>query len=364
MNGGSRSWMALALVAGLGWLIYLLAPVITPFAVAAALAYFGDPLVDRFEVMGIRGWKMGRTLAVVLVFFIMAGFFAILLLIIVPLLIEQLRLLVDRFPAYVEWATGTAWPWVAGQLGLDAGLLDTARITEVLKAYWKELSGAAFTLIETLGRGGQTVLRWVTNLVLVPVVTFYLMRDWDLLVRGIRDLLPRRILGDAERLAGEIDEVLGAFVRGQLIVMLALGLIYTLGLWLVGIDLAFLIGMGAGLLSIVPYLGSIVGLAVAAGAALFQYHDLLHLVLVVAVFGAGQMAEGMLLTPKLVGDRIGLHPVAVIFAVLAGGQLFGFLGILLALPAAAALNVVVRHARERYHGSTLYREEAPPDPDS
>ena len=364
MSTESRSWLTLAIIAGLGWLIYLLAPVITPFAAAAALAYFGDPLVDRLEVMGIWKWKMGRTLAVVLVFLIMTAVFIILLLIIVPMLAEQFRLLVDRFPAYIEWLSGTAWPWIAGQLGLDASLLDTARITEMLKSYWKELSSAAFTVIETLGRGGQAVLHWVTNLVLIPVVTFYLMRDWDLLIQGIHDLLPRKIVADVSSLAKDIDDVLGAFIRGQLIVMLALGLIYTLGLWLVGIDLAFLIGMGAGLLSIVPYLGSIVGLAVAAGAALFQFHDLLHLLLVLVVFTGGQMAEGMLLTPRLVGDRIGLHPVAVIFAVLAGGQLFGFLGILLALPAAAALNVMVRHARERYHESSLYQRESRPETDT
>ncbi len=358
MSTESRSWLILAVVAALGWLLYLLAPVITPFAVAAALAYFGDPLVDRLEVMGIRGWKFGRTLAVVLVFLIMIAVFVLFLVLVVPLLTEQVRLLVERFPAYLEWATGTAWPWVAGQLGLDVSGLDTAGATELLKSYWKEVSGAAVTVIETLGRGGQAVLQWITNLVLVPVVTFYLMRDWDLLMQGIQDLLPRKVVDEVSGLAKEIDDTLGAFVRGQLMVMLALGVIYSLGLWLVGIDLAFLIGMGAGALSIVPYLGSIVGLAVAAGAALFQYHDLLHLVLVLVVFAGGQMAEGMFLTPKLVGDRIGLHPVAVIFAVLAGGQLFGFLGILLALPAAAALNVMVRHARQRYRESSLYGRES------
>jgi predicted PurR-regulated permease PerM len=358
MNTESQSWFMLAVVIFLGWLIYLLAPVITPFAAATALAYFGDPLVDKLENKGIRSWKMGRTLAVVLVFMFMVVVFVVLLLIIVPLLTDQVRLLVDRFPAYIEWASQTAWPWIAGQLGLDSSLLDTATITEMLKSYWKELSKAAFTVFETIGRGGQAVIQLLTNLVLIPVVTFYLLRDWDLLIRGIHDLLPRTIVDDISRLAKEIDEVLGAFLRGQFVVMMALGTIYTIGLWLVGIDLAFLIGMGAGLLSIVPYLGSIVGLAVAAGAALFQYHDLTHLLLVLVVFSGGQMAEGMLLTPKLVGDKIGLHPVTVIFAVLAGGQLFGFLGILIALPVAAALNVVVRHARDRYHGSVLYKRES------
>jgi len=358
MTPGSRGWLVLAAAVVAGWLVYLLAPVITPFAAALAIAYFGDPLVDRLENKGVRAWRMGRTLAVVLVFLLMVVAFVAMLLVIVPLLADQVRVLVERFPAYLEWLTGTAWPWVAGQLGMDATVLDTGRITALLKAYWRELSQAAFALMETLGRGGQAVIHWVTNLVLIPVVTFYLMRDWDLLIRGVRDLVPRNMVDDVTRLAGEIDGVLSAFVRGQLIVMLALGVIYSLGLWLVGIDLAFLIGMGAGLLSIVPYLGSILGLAAAAIAALFQFHDIFHLLMVLLVFGGGQLAEGMLLTPRLVGDRIGLHPVAVIFAVLAGGQLFGFLGILLALPVAAALNVVVRHAHGRYRTSSLYGRES------
>ena len=358
MSTESQSWFVLAAVAACGWLIYLLAPVITPFATAAALAYFGDPLVDRLEKISIRTWALGRTLAVVLVFLVMIGVFVVLLVVIIPLLMDQFRQLAVRFPAYLDWLSTTAIPWMTGQLGFEASALDTGQLTEVLKSYWKEISVAAFSVAETLGRGGQALLVLVTNLVLIPVVTFYLMRDWDLLINGIHDLLPRGIVDRVSALASEIDDVLGAFLRGQLMVMLALGLIYWLGLWLIGIDFAFLIGMGAGALSIVPYLGSIVGLSVAAMAALFQYHDSLHLILVLGVFASGQMAEGMLLTPRLVGDRIGLHPVAVIFAVLAGGQLFGFLGILLALPAAAAINVLVRHAHESYRNSELYKQKS------
>ena len=201
----------------------------------------------------------------------------------------------------------------------------------------------------------MAVAALLTNLILIPVVTFYLLRDWDRLVRGIHDLLPRNMEAEISQMASDIDKVLGAFFRGQLMVMFALGFIYTIGLSLVGIELAVLIGMGAGLLSIVPYLGSIVGVLVAAGAAIFQFQDAFHLVMVLLVFGVGQAAEGMYLTPKLVGDQIGLHPVTVIFAVLAGGQLFGFLGILLALPVAAALNVLVRHMHQAYRQSELYQ---------
>ncbi len=350
----SRSWLLLALLAVAGWLVYLLAPVITPFAISAVLAYFGDPLVDRLEKASLWRWKVGRTLAVIIVFVLMLSLLTLILLILVPLLVDQVRLLVERFPDWIEWFSGTALPWLTSKVGFELKGFDAAQFTGMLKQYWKEISTAAFGVIDVISRGGVAVATWLTHLILIPVVTFYLLRDWDALVRGIHDLLPRNMEAEISRLAAEVDEVLGAFFRGQLMVMLALGVIYTLGLSVVGIELAVLIGMGAGLLSIVPYLGSIVGVLIAAVAAIFQFQDSFHLVMVLLVFAVGQAAEGMYLTPKLVGDRIGLHPVTVIFAVLAGGQLFGFLGILLALPVAAALNVLVRHAHQKYRRSDLY----------
>lgn len=352
----TRSWFILALVLALGWLIYLLAPVITPFAIAAGLAYLMDPTVDRIEHWHIRSWKFGRTLAVVLVFVLLTTLLVVGLLVVIPLLVRQTRELIQQMPQYLDWLTHAALPWVSERLGISIASLDTAGISEVLRNYWKELSTAAFSVMETLGRGGQRVMTVVVNLVLIPVVAFYLMRDWDKMIQAIQDLLPRSVVGKVSVLASEIDEVLSAFLRGQLMVMIALGIIYALGLRLMGLQAAFLIGMTAGLLSIVPYLGTAVGLALAIGVALFQFGDLLHLGLVLVVFGVGQSLESMVLTPKLVGDRIGLHPVAVIFAVLAGGQLFGFLGILLALPVAAALNVLLRHIHEVYQASALYRD--------
>jgi predicted PurR-regulated permease PerM len=350
----SRGWLLLALLAGGGWLVYLLAPVITPFAISAVLAYFGDPIVDRLERVSIWRWKVGRTVAVSIVFMLMVVLITIILLILIPLLADQIRLLVERFPQWIEWFSGTVLPWVAGKLGFELADFDPARFSDMLKEYWKEISTAAFNVIDFISRGGMAVATWLTHLVLIPVVTFYLLRDWDSMIRGIHDLLPRNMEAEISRLASEVDDVLGAFFRGQLMVMLALGIMYSIGLSLVGIELAVLIGMGAGLLSIVPYLGSIVGVLVAIGAAIFQFHDWFHPVMVLLVFGVGQSAESMFLTPKLVGDKIGLHPVTVIFAVLAGGQLFGFLGILLALPVAAALNVLVRHMRQKYRQSDLY----------
>ena len=356
MTTESRNWLILASLAAAGWLVYLLAPVITPFAISAVLAYLGDPLVDRLEKFAIGRWKIGRTLAVSLVFVLMLLLLAVILVIVVPLLVEQVRLLVKLSPRWIDWFSGTALPWMAVKLGFDPANFDTAHVTQMLKDYWREISSAAFKVVDYISRGGMAVAALLTNLILIPVVTFYLLRDWDLLIRATRDLLPRSIEAGFARMLKEVDQVLGAFFRGQLMVMLALGIIYAAGLSLVGIDLAVLIGMGAGLLSIVPYLGSIAGVLVAAGAAIFQFQDVFHLLMVLLVFAVGQSAEGMYLTPKLVGDSIGLHPVAVIFAVLAGGQLFGFLGILLALPVAAAINVLVRNLLKKYRQSGLYQE--------
>jgi len=357
MTPDSRQWFLLALAAAFFWLVYRLAPVITPFVISAALAYLGDPVVDRLEKVSIGKWHISRTLAVSIVFVLMTGGMFLLFLIVFPLLQKQVEHLVQSVPGALEWFAGTVLPWLQAKLGLTSLSLDTETITHALQAYWKELSSATLSVLGTVSRSGQAVLGWLINLVLIPVVTFYLLRDWDLLVDGIRKLLPRRIESAVIRLSSEIDEVLAAFVRGQLIVMFALGVIYTAGLWLLGLDLAFIIGMGAGLLSIVPYLGTMVGLVAAVLAAAFQFQDLFSMAMVLLVFAVGQTLEGMVLTPRLVGDRIGLHPVAVIFAILAGGQLFGFLGILLALPVTAALNVLVRHLRDEYTKSTLYHED-------
>jgi predicted PurR-regulated permease PerM len=353
----SRNWFILVLVIVMGWLIYALAPVITPFVISAGLAFLGDPLVDRLERVRFIRWKISRTVAVVLVFLLISALLLLVLFFLLPLFRGQVERLVENAPAMFEWLAGTAVPWLQQNLGLAVFELDAESLAEALKAYWKEASTALLGVLGTVSRGGQAVLNWLMNLVLVPVVTFYVLRDWDALVEGVRTLIPRNAEPVVSQLCREIEEVLGAFIRGQLMVMIALGLIYTFGLWLLGLDLALIIGMGAGLLSIVPYLGTLVGVVAALIAAVFQFQDLLHPVLVLVVFAAGQTMEGMVLTPKLVGDRVGLHPVAVIFAVLAGGQLFGFLGILLALPVASALNVLVGYMHQRYRESGLYLQQ-------
>ena len=353
----SRGWFGLALIVGIGWLFYLLEPVITPFVISAGLAYLGDPLVDRLERLKFFKWHVNRTVAVLIVFLLIAATLVVMLLIFLPMLRDQLAHFVNKAPEMFEWLVGTALPWVQAKLGFSAFTLDAHSVTEALKSYWKEVSSALVGVAGTVSRGGQVVMAWVMNLVLVPVVTFYLLRDWDQLVEGVRTLIPRNVEPVASALGRQINEVLGAFIRGQLMVMLALGVIYSAGLWAVGLDLALIIGMAAGLLSIVPYLGTMLGLVAALIVAVFQFQDVLHPVLALLVFAVGQSLEGMVLTPKLVGDRVGLHPVAVIFAVLAGGQLFGFLGILLALPVASALNVLVGYLHQKYRVSRVYLKE-------
>jgi predicted PurR-regulated permease PerM len=334
----------------IGGLLYLLAPILTPFLLSALLAYLGDPIVDRLEAR-----KLSRTMAVVTVFLVIILMLLIVLLFLVPLLEGQVIYLIQRLPVYLDWFQEKVLPWLQHEMGMDIDLLDLGTLRSQLLQYVDKFGGFAAGLLYSVSRSTTLVLRWVINLLLIPVVTFYLLRDWDLLVARVGDLLPRRIEPVVASLARESNEVLGAFLRGQFLVMLALGMIYSLGLHVIGLDFALLLGMLAGLLSFVPYLGFVVGITTAGVASLLQYYDLIHLLLVVIVFAVGQALEGLLLTPKLVGDRIGLHPVAVIFAVLAGGQLFGFFGVLLALPAAAVIKVLLRHTHDEYLKSVLYQ---------
>ncbi|HEU4669358.1 MAG TPA: AI-2E family transporter [Dyella sp.] len=346
----SRRWQLLAIAAVIGYLIYLLAPVLMPFAIAAMLAYLGDPLADRLEKFG-----MGRTLAVTIVFVVLLLLTVGALLLLIPLISRQVDNLIQNLPRYGEWVRDTALPWVQAKLRLDPHVFDTGRLVDAVK----EHMGSIGTVLGKISRSGVGVIMWMTNLVLIPVVAFYLLRDWDRLVAWIDAMLPRSVEPTVAHLARESDKVLGAFVRGQLLVMLALGLFYGAGLSLVGLSVGPLIGMVAGLLSFVPYLGFIIGFGAAVIAVLVQYGDWAHLLLVCGVFVIGQLLEGYVLVPKLVGDKIGLHPVAVIFAVLAGGYLAGFLGVLLALPAASVILVLLRYLTERYRSSDLYMDTGP-----
>lgn len=341
-------WLAVFVITSV--LIYLLAPILMPFISAAVLAYIADPLVDKLEK------KMSRTLAVSIVFIALSLIALILLLIVLPLVERQIVILAEKLPLYIDRAQHYLVPLMKEQLGIDVGLFDLNMLKQSLSEYWKTAGGIAANIVGSISRSGLILAGWIANFVLMLVVTFYLLRDWDALVAKIHALIPRKNEKTVVVIAKESDEVLGAFFRGQMLVMFVLSIVYTVGLMIVGIDTALLIGGLSGMVSFVPYLGFIVGIVVASIAALMQFQDIMPLFYVAIVFMIGQMLEGMLLTPWLVGDKIGLHPVAVIFSVLAGGQLFGFVGVLLALPVAAVIAVVLRHVHERYTQSELYAE--------
>lgn len=239
-------------------------------------------------------------------------------------------------------------------MGFPVEIFDVSSIKQTFVEYWTNVSQVAGSLFSYMTRSGFAILQWLTNLVLVPVLTFYLLRDWDDIVARFRALLPRRYAKQVIALSLECDEMLAAFIRGQLMVMFALAIIYTLGLSFIGLELALLLGVIAGIVSFVPYLGLIVGIGLAGVAAFFQFHEWMPVIMVAVVFGVAQLIEGMVLTPRFVGERIGLHPVAVLFAVMAGAQLFGFIGVLLALPVAAVVMVLLRHTHKRYLDSELY----------
>ncbi|MDB5981971.1 MAG: yhhT 2 [Pseudomonas sp.] len=337
--------------------VYLLHPILTPFLIALLLAYMADPLVDRLEASGLS-----RTLGVVVVFGLFTMVFMALLLVLVPLLAKQLFRLYELAPQMLDWLQHTALPWAQAKLGLADGFWKFDKVKAAISEHMGQTSDIVGVVLAQATASSLALIGWLTNLVLIPVVCFYLLRDWDVMMAKIRSLLPRHREEQIVKLAGECHEVLGAFIRGQLLVMMALGFIYAAGLMLVGLELGLLIGVIAGLAAIVPYMGFVIGIGAAIIAGLFQFGgDLYPMLGIVAVFMVGQALEGMVLTPLLVGDRIGLHPVAVIFAILAGGELFGFTGVLLALPVAAVIMVVVRHAHDLYKESDIYGGMEDPD---
>ena len=350
----SQKWLVLATIVGVGWLLYLLAPALTPFLFSALLAYLGDPLVDRLQRLGLP-----RVLGVTIVFAVMFVLGVGALLVLIPALERQIAVVIAKTPQAIDWIQTWLLPRLSRQFGLTLSI-DTETLKQTLVSHWQELGTVVQQLVMHLGRSSQMLLGWVSFVLLVPVVTFYLLRDWDTLVANVNALLPRQVEPRVSAIAAEIDAVLAEFLRGQLTVMAVLSVIYVTGLWLTGLDLAFAIGMVAGLVSFVPYLGVIVGVLLAGIAALLQFGDVWHLVAVIGVFGIGQLLEGMVLSPLLVGDRIGLHPVAVIFAVMAGGHLFGFFGVLLALPVAAAIVVLLRYSHAEYLRSGFYDQAPPP----
>ena len=340
MNTDLRlNWLiAIALT---GWLFYLLAPVLTPFVAAALLAYMGDHLADRMQKL-----KMPRSLAVAAVFLLTFLILGLLVLLVGPLIRTQVGALFDALPEIARQVEQVWLPNILGWLDIEAG--DDVGFAPFLAKYGEMFGSWSGKVLLSVSKSGGALAAAVLSLFLVPIITFYMLRDWDTIMAHLGALVPDSQRETIFKLARESDEVLSAFLRGQILVMLALAFIYSLGLSLVGLKFAIAIGVVSGLVSFVPYLGFVFGIGLAGLTVALEPNPLWQMIGVVATFSIAQFIEGSLLTPKLVGTRIGLHPVIVIFAVAAGGQLFGFFGILLALPAAAVLSVLVRFTYNRY----------------
>jgi predicted PurR-regulated permease PerM len=347
--------VALAVVAALLALLYFLGPILTPFVISGALAYLGDPLVERLARLN----RVSRTAAVIIVFIGLAAVTLPVLIVLLPMLGDQVRIFISNIPDYLRWVQDKGLPYLGLRVPEELRL-DSENLRNVVTENLPQAGGLARDVLATLSKSGGALLTFLAGVVLVPVVTFYLLRDWPRLIAWIDDNVPLAARDTLRTLALEADTVLAGFLRGQLLVMLGLAVIYTIGLAIVGLKLALLIGLGAGLVSFVPYLGFFAGLLAAGIAVLVQTQEFTPLLYVLLVFGVGQVVEASLLTPWLVGDRIGLHPVAVIFAVMAGAQLFGFVGIMLGLPAAAVIAVGVRHTLLRWRQSTAYLGKAGP----
>lgn len=346
------SWWLIA--AALFLLVYLLGPILAPFLTAAILAYICNPMVSKIDAWQVGKFSLTRTGAAVIVTLLFITVILLLLLIVVPLLQKELMMVIERLPDYAAYLRQHIEPWLMQNFGVSLEF-DTAQLQKILMDNWKSAGGFVGNMALTLSTHGMAIVGWLVNLLLIPLVLFYLLRDWHSLLASIGELIPRKMQNKTKQIAQEIDAVLAAFLRGQLTVMLLMSGFYAVGLKLAGLDLALPIGILSGLLGFVPYLGIGLGIVLAIISGLLEFNTLSQLIPVLIVFGLGQLLESMWLTPNLVGDRIGLHPVVVIFALLAGGQLFGFTGVLLALPASAAIAVALRHVRARYLDSNLYQ---------
>ena len=344
------AWTAITLALAL--LLWLLGPVLMPFVVASVLAYALDPVVSQLQKL-TRG-RLPRVIAVVVVQVIFALLLLALVMLLVPILMHEIPRMRDQLPLMIERAQLVVAPWLQ-QLGIevvwDAGSLKAL----VLSAFSTSFEDGFKQALTSLRIGGSVALAIVGNLVLIPVVLFYLLLDGRRFVRQIEALVPLPMRRAYDGFVIECDAVLGQYLRGQLSVMALLAVYYSVALRLFGLELALPIGVFTGLAVFVPYVGFGLGLLLATLAGMLQMPPAQALVMVSAVYGVGQLIESFVLTPRLVGERIGLHPLHVIFALMAFGQLFGFVGVLVALPVSAVLLVAIRRLRDQYQHSKLYR---------
>ncbi|ENU92139.1 MULTISPECIES: chloramphenicol efflux transporter CxpE [Acinetobacter] len=347
-----RRIFILAGLALLLWVLYLLKPIVIPFVGAFFIAYLFSPLVDVLVKI-----KLPRWLAISIVFIGIGVTLTIVLWFLVPLIWKQLMYARDSIPAGIHWVNATFLPWVSHTFNVVPMEIDTEQISKALMDYI-QTNYSADSIQAMALRVAQSGLNFIQIggvVVLIPIISFYFLLDWERMLQSLRRLIPRPYEASTLNIVRECHSVLGAFVKGQFLVMLLLGIVYAVGLQLIGLEIGLIIGMIAGLASIIPYLGFGVGIIAAVIATLFQFGlDWTQLLLVGVVFMIGQMVEGYILQPFLLGDKIGLSPVAVVFAVLAGAQLGGFLGMLIALPVAAVIVVLLKHARDNYERSRFY----------
>ena len=338
-------WFALVLLLLTGWLVYSLGPILTPFLVGALLAYIFDPLANRFQRFGLS-----RSMATTAVISLVGLAFFGLLLIVLPLFQGQFTELATRLPGALDMARTRFLPWLEHNLGLQINL-----DLEAIKVWLTEKvtkNGADW--LPTLKTGALALLGLLANLLLIPVVMFYLLKDWDAMIARIATLIPRPWLPTVTRITRNMDQVVGEFLRGQFAVMATLAVFYGAALWAVGLDYALPIGLITGVLSFVPFLGFALGMVLALMVALLQFGDWQNILWVFGVYMLGQALETYVITPRMVGERVGLHPVAVLFVLAAFGQLFGFVGVLLAVPVAAVMLVGLRELRTAYEHSHWY----------
>ncbi|MBL8489925.1 MAG: AI-2E family transporter [Rhodocyclaceae bacterium] len=342
-------WIGFGIV--LLWLLAALGPILSPFLLAGILAYICNPLVDHLQGTGLP--RAAGTLLVILALFAAV---ILLVLMLVPLLRDEAVQLATRLPDAVALYNEQVVPWIRERFGLNLKLrLDPASLKRLATENWDSIQALAQQLYGSLKIGGVALVGLLANLFLAPVVMFYLLLDWHPMIGRLAGVVPRPWHPKVLAMAADVDAVLSEFLRGQVLVMLALAVYYVLALWIAGLEYALPVGVLTGLLVFVPYLGYATGFILALTTAILQFEGWSPIVGTLAVFGFGQALESFVLTPRLVGERIGLHPLAVIFALMAFGQLFGFFGVLLALPASAALLVGLREVRRLYLASSFYR---------
>lgn len=344
-------WLALWLA--LLVLLYALGPVLTPFIAAAILAYALNGGVDYLDRLRVGRVGMPRALAVVVVMALFLSAATALVLIVIPVLRNEIPLLQAQIPAFLLKLDAIVGPRL-GEMGINVKL-DGAGLRELLSQQMAGVSDSTWSsLLDSARIGGSALLGWLATLILIPVLLFYLLLDWHRLLQRVAGAVPRRWVAGTVSMAQEVNVLLAQYLRGQMLVMLVLAVYYSSALAIAGFEVALPVGILTGLLVFIPYLGFGLGLALALIAAVLQFPDWSGVISVAFIYGAGQVIEGFFLTPRLVGERIGLNPLAVIFALLAFGQLFGFVGVLLALPASAILMVAFRHLRHHYLRSSFY----------